>query len=59
MNERQREMLSSYHVAALQMTEDKAKELLKEAKYGGVALPLLVNRFTFERDKKENEENGL
>ncbi len=59
MNERQREMLSSYHVAALQMTEDKAKELLKEAKYGGVSLPLLVNRFTFERDKKENEENGL
>lgn len=53
MSERLASLFSSYDISAVPMTEEDAERLMKESRYGGTSLPLLVNRFTLKLDKKE------
>lgn len=53
MSYRLSSFFSQYNMPSAQMTKEDAENILKEAKYGEKGLPLLVNRFTLELDKKE------
>ncbi len=53
MSKRLTSLFSSYDISAVPMTGEDAERLMKESKYGGTSLPLLVNRFTLKLDKKE------
>ncbi len=53
MSKRLTSLFSSYDISAVPMTSEDAERLMKESKYGGMSLPLLVNRFTLKLDKKE------
>ncbi len=55
MSERLTSLFSSYDISAVPMTEEDAERLMKESKFGGISLPLLVNRFTLKLDKKEEK----
>ncbi len=55
MSKRLTSLFSSYDISAVPMTEEDAERLMKESKFGGISLPLLVNRFTLKLDKKEEK----
>lgn len=53
MSARLTSLFSSYDISAVPMTDEDAEKVMKEAKFGGTSFPLLVNRFTLQLDRKE------
>lgn len=52
MSKRLASILTSYDISANVINETEAEKLIKEAKYGGVSVPLLVNQTTLKLEKK-------
>ena len=55
MSSRLASLFSSYDISAVPMNDEDAEKAMKEAKFGGTSLPLLVNRFTLQLDRKEED----
>ena len=53
MSSRLSTLFRSYDCSAVTLGKEDAEKLMKESKYGGTSLPLLVNRFTLQLDRKE------